>query len=635
MHKFEVLQKCKENLTKADSVINDSEINHIIKIMTKPLIGRIREIEKICSVDKYNMCFIGEVGVGKSTAIANLLGLIDKEKLSVGSKLTELPLLKTAEGRTTLCETEICFTDTEITSIKIESINYSKFKDIVNDFCLKLLKKSDDIKEEVVECPSEVQRVIRNMSGFPIRDRENQEEFVKKVLADEFREDVELYKMAQMAILKEIKYENRTRTEIICPETLNIEAWIKSAVFNVNDGKMSDVPYPSKISIILNTKDLDISIPSFIEKIRDTRGIDGSGVREDINEICKDICNISIICDGIKDYGNIVSEGFLKNQFIIQNKDLKYRNFVMGLEQGAQLSKVNDADGRESGKDIKKEEALNNWNFVCLDEHNMLFYNSYLGVKYDSEELKIIEIDIDKYNIERESLLKNIESKINFMYEEYSRELSDINQKLNIFSRNVVEDFHKKKLTELRLTVETQLQALTDNFDLFFKRLEDDIKNKTLPGYIRGSINRKGIYDNYNFYAQAKNISYEEFEKTTSSPLFYLERECERLFNNQDMMEEALELAIKYKINELYNNFRDKNASDYEEIVKAKIGNDSVWSLMSGYWGDKIVGYKYRDRVADTLLHCVKEKKTLEEIIDKKNTYNFFTNLSKFLNIEV
>lgn len=94
MHKYEVLEKCNENLLKANEILNNENIDAIIKIMTNPLINRISTIKEICSVEKYNLCFIGSVGVGKSTAITNLLGLIDQEQLLEGHKLMDIPLLK-------------------------------------------------------------------------------------------------------------------------------------------------------------------------------------------------------------------------------------------------------------------------------------------------------------------------------------------------------------------------------------------------------------------------------------------------------------------------------------------------------------------------------------------------------------
>jgi hypothetical protein len=636
MQRYEVLEKCKENLLKANEIIESEKINPIVKAMTKPLISRINRIEEICAVEKYNLCFIGTVGVGKSTAIANLLGLVDEKKIAKGYKLIEIPLLKTGEGRTTLCETKICYTNEFATNIQVQGLEYNEFKSLVEEFCLAVLKSSNSDNDEKIKCSNEVQRAIRNMSGFPKNDEQKQIQYVKEILQDEYSEEKEFKSLVKSAILKKIDYRSRTQSTFIYDNQESIEDWMKKTSSRLNDGEIEEAPYPAKIILTINAENLKVKVPEFIEVIRDTRGIDGDAVREDIIEICKDIHNFCVICDDIKNYGNIACEGFLKNQFILKNKDLKYRNFVMGIEQGTQLSKVNEADGRENGKDLKKEEALSNWKNknICLDEENMFFYNSFYGVKYESDEQEILDVDLTKYTNERNSVLKNIENKLIDMYDDYSGELGDINRQLNIFYKNNINDLHKHKLMDIRLSVESCLSDLKNNYNLFFERLENEVRYVTSASAIRASVNRNGMYYNYNLYVQAKDVSFEEFDETCKKPLYYIEKELSKQFDDKDIMEEALQKAIKYKLSELFNKYREKNANDYYSILMDNILQDNCWPVMQNFWGNKIKGLKYRDRIADVLFKVIKDKNVLKSIIEKENTYNFFNELHLFMNLQ-
>ena len=633
MGRLEVLDKCKENIYKANEIIGNEQINPIVKIMTKPLITRINQIEQICSVEKYNLCFIGKVGVGKSTAISSLLGIIDQSKMKNECVLTEIPLLKTAEGRTTLCETIIYYDEQSDSNITIEKLEYNKFKELIDEYCMSLLKKTKDNSEEKIECPSEVRRVIRNMSKLPQKlNEEKQLQYLKDTLGDEYDENDSNSTLLKKAILKNINYEKRNKDKFVFDKKKSIQNWLKDIFSQLNDGEIEDAPYPSKIIITINRNDFNVKIPNFINSVQDTRGIDGEGVREDIIKACNDISNICIICDSIHDYGNMASEGFLKNQFIRSNKDLKYRNLVMGLEQGGQLKRVNDADGRENGKDIKKEEALAKWKDICLDEDNMLFYNAFFGISYDSEEQIISKIDIHRYDDERNSVMKNIENKIDNMYEEYSKELADINHQLNIFQKNDIENSHKQKISDIREIIYDCSRELKNEYNLLIEHLDNQIRNNINASTIRGCVNREGLYDNYNIYVQGKDISFEEFDNTCKTPIYHIEKQLTKVFDTQDMMEDALQTAIKYQMNILFKTYRDKNANDYYDALFNNIYTDPSWSDMKSFWGNSIRGYKYRDRVTDVLLKVIKEKQVVKYIIEKKNTYCFFTELAEFIN---
>lgn len=634
MHKYEVLEKCNENLLKANEILKNENIDAIIKIMTNPLMNRISTIKEICSVEKYNLCFIGSVGVGKSTAITNLLGLIDQEQLLEGHKLMDIPLLKTGEGRTTLCETVISFVEDKPSSIDIDALSYDDFKELVDNFCLISIKSIETSSDEKIKCSNEIQRAIRNMSQFPKNNDEKQLEYVQKELGSEYNNEKDFLTQVKNAILKKIDYHNRVQTHYTYDNKESIEKWIKTISAKLNDGEISSAPYPAKLFLTLNKNDFKVSIPSFINRVHDTRGIDGEAVREDIINFCKDINNFCIICDDIKNYGNIISESFLRNQFIPKNKDLKYRNFVMGIEQNAQLKKVNEATGRESGKDLKKDEAENMWkNKVCLDRDNMFFYNSFYGIKYDSDEQEIISVEKDAYEKEKEAVVRNIENQLYKMYENYSNELADINHQLSIFGKNNIEETHKIKLAEIRTSITDCLIKLQSNHNIFNERLENEVRHSIHAGTIRASVNQNGKYYNYNIYDQAKDVSYEEFDKTCKEPLFYIDKEFSRIFDDSDMMEDALHKAIKYKTDELFTKYREKNASDYHDILEENIYNEQCWNIMAQFWGNKIPGIKYRDRVADLLFRTIKDNNVLPKIIQNKNTNKFFEDLSLFIDI--
>ena len=402
MQRNEIIRKCDEILSVINGINTDTNKHLLVKKAAESLMKRVDKIKEICNVEKYNICFIGKAGIGKSTAISHLLGLVDEEELKEQGEIDKIPLLKTASGKTTLCATEIRMFDRVGVEIEIKPLEEEEFNNIVEEFCGSILQ--DSKTEEKINCPSEVKRAISNMAGLKCsknwdENKEEYEVYIKEALGKEMNEEDKLQDLLE-AVLKKIDYKNR-KNIILKSEGETLKRWLKETLVAINDGKSSDVPYPDKIIIKLNRK--EFGLPLYMNGIFDTRGLDGEVAREDISQIIDDINNFCIICDEIATYGNRLASSPLKEKYPIQERDLKYRTIVMGLERGYELKSVNGATGRESGKDIKKDEAIDKWNSekVGLDKINMLFYNPLFGLRNDGK--LVIEKNGD-YEEEREHI---------------------------------------------------------------------------------------------------------------------------------------------------------------------------------------------------------------------------------------
>jgi len=105
------------------------------------------------------IAFIGSLGVGKTTAICGILGLVDEKGGSA---------LSTSSGRTTLCEVEIRKGDN--TRILIFPCSQDETRSYLRDFVDVLRMRHEgraDDDNDPVSMSSEVERCVRNMIGFP------------------------------------------------------------------------------------------------------------------------------------------------------------------------------------------------------------------------------------------------------------------------------------------------------------------------------------------------------------------------------------------------------------------------------------------------------------------------------------
>lgn len=238
----EVLEQCRRAIELADDLLKDENKRGIVHELARNIKKRAGAIEEKCSAEKFNLYFNGEVGVGKSTAICHLTGLVDKNCLKEGGKIDGLPLLKTASGRTTVCETRIAPTEGP-SRIEITKLPEEEFRVYVSEFC----DKFDDPKTEI---PSEVMRVICNMSGFPWQGgRPKMEESdITDYLEKSGAEGLDITKENLFAVIsRNINYVNRNLMEIRFSEG-RFEDWLRELMIKINDGKIPEVPFPEQIS---------------------------------------------------------------------------------------------------------------------------------------------------------------------------------------------------------------------------------------------------------------------------------------------------------------------------------------------------------------------------------------------------
>lgn len=636
MGRENILIKCEENIETVCGLTNNSSINPIIKIMIEPIKERIDRINEICQVDKYTLTFIGPIGVGKSTAISNLIGLIDESILKTYQQsehtLQDIPLLKTAEGRTTLCETVITLSDSDSCSVKIDALPLQEFELLIEQFCLYIDKQS--CNDEKSECPIEIRRVITNMAKIPNNISDSQ--VMTNYINQTFDQNAEKTYTLKDAIIKNINYSERKVLSVAFNfnnEQGDISTWLKKTMSEINNGENDLMPFPKKIDINISKASISQELPEYIVAIQDTRGMDQIAVRDDILDCCYDLSKICIICDSITSYGNIISNTFLKNHYILQNSDLKHRCILLGLEKGAQLKKANGASGRETGKDIKKREALDLWNnTLCLENENLSFYNSFLGISYDQDE-NINGFDKQKYELEKSNVFNNIKQLNTNMYEAYNYELKEIYEQLITFSKNEVNDEQKKKLCELKAIVVSCKKDLTIVYDKCLKSLESEVRKQVNASCLRASVSRNGEYYNYNIYSNIANFCFSEFDNSCQKHLYYIVKTVSELLDNSIEIEKALKIALKLQIENLYRKFRDKDSQDFKNIMKQNLQMDPVWKEMSTYWGDGKSTKKYRDRIADELFEKIKNKNISQAIYSQKNALIFFDELSNFLTI--
>lgn len=244
----------------------------------------------------HQIAFIGEVGVGKSTAISFLYGLLDPT--SAASDLRERVVLETGGGRTTLCEVNI--RRGPGFGIVVQAQSDEEMRNLVSDFCAATwLRRSggDGQKNDSVNVSEEVQRALRNMSGLTVRrERDAMGQTNSLDQAAELASQCATEEEFRARVIELMKFELRTRREIWIEDGVAKTAMqqLRKVFRDINNGRLSDVPLPGSIDLLI--PGFGSEVPGLAVSAVDTKGLDEVVVRADLDARLKDTRAHVVLC---------------------------------------------------------------------------------------------------------------------------------------------------------------------------------------------------------------------------------------------------------------------------------------------------------------------------------------------------
>ncbi|ACD52961.1 hypothetical protein ST12_06235 [Clostridium botulinum] len=639
-----VLKKVMEDIKDMES----DQLPEIIHNLIKPYNNRLQTIEKIAQLSKFNLNFIGEVGVGKTTFLSHLLGLVDE--LNKNENIDDITLLKTGIGRTTLCETIIKQVN-ETTNITIEGMNIEEFNGIVDDFADSILSINN-----VNILSEELKVALLNMSKFPVElskienEKLKEEKLDKKEFADKRKQMIlkkqihYIYNEAEeheldkfniekdkliKSIHKNIDYINRTKSKVFFDSKDNFKEWLKKNFESINAGKLEECPFPKRIVININKDDFNLNLPDNIASVVDSKGMDGIGVREDIIKSVFSIDNIIVICDRIESYGNILNRDWLKSS-LTRNEDINHKCIILGLEREEELGDEERFYNME-----KKERQIIGQNQLLFEmtkitNNNLYFADSMHGLGIMKK--KIMEIQEEEYKNELLNFKDKINSIIKEMYNSLTLEVKEIRNQLEALRENKLDDKMINKLSKCKTEIKKYINDLNNERDYTYNDLENRLKEFHV-GVVRGSVNRNGSYSNCNIYSESSQLGINILEELNKDKIYAFKKFIDNteIFDRNNQIEKTIFNSINYKLEQEYISIKNRIAQDYSNLLEQGISQSSIWNVMYYFWGDH--KGSYRERVINTIMNEIDRSK-INQILDKKNyKEKLFKSIFEFINI--
>lgn len=518
---------------------------------------------------EHTVAFIGSVGVGKTSAICKLLNLQKDNE----------PLLKTGSGRTTVCEVEI--QEGESLGILVQPYAEEELFSYLDEFSYHIAGNRD--KATDFELSSEIERALRNMLGLKIKRKKDESGKIQRI-----DPAVDLYKKMScrdefyQKIKTLIKLEDRLITEIVSkPE--NGEEWLSGEFLKINNGLNKNISLPKKIIIKINRKLMDSDINL---SVIDTKGVDQTANREDIDFQLKNPRNISILCTKFNDAPDKVTETLLthmKNSGLIDY--IKERVIILVLDRDGEAENIADLDepDLEEGRYIREEQIQKDLEYS----------------------LKINNVDIIFFNSKKDNgryLLNEINNKLTKLRNTHLNRLDLISDAVDSIEETANTQLAKDAEDAVKKSVLAWISKANKKRVLFKKKflaLSQEIQSKsTHASSLRGSVNRSGVWHTFDYYLTLRNTY--RYQAVASFDL--LRTELIAILDNMESQDRyhyslplisQIKITAKKRLEEIYIS----SSELADKKFKSNLFMDTTfWKSLQSEWGQ---GAGYKKRIAN------------------------------------
>lgn len=285
----EALKAVDDALQMLDRFENSDQFDPILQDPLAKLRNRILLETDFVRHMEHGLAFIGDIGVGKTTALSFVMNLITQDK--AGKRQSVFP---TGSGRTTVCEVAIKIAPAY--GIAVDSFSEEEIRRLVSDLVLGL-------KTGKTGLPSELARVIRNMADLrevTVRARDGAG---KPKLIDRMKELVDCYEDIDRAVaevISRMKLESRTEAQMILSENTegSIE-WLATNISKINYGQHPGFSVPQRITVLLPLKALRET--PYLLSVIDTKGVEGTTQRPDLKAQIDDPRTVTVLCAKFSD----------------------------------------------------------------------------------------------------------------------------------------------------------------------------------------------------------------------------------------------------------------------------------------------------------------------------------------------
>lgn len=361
----QLLWEAEEALQNIEELSARPDIRNVFVKRLEEFRDELKRATSLVLGTEHSVAFVGNIGVGKSTAICRVADLeVQKER-------TLVPMLEVGGGGVTICEVHLV--QGPQYGLIVEPMGENEIRREVLEFTDFLMPSSETRQEEETGdldshgTSKEIERAIRNMSGLTKSVRRETKPDGKRVRvtvdsAKKLAEDSADSDALAVEILARMELQKRTRRELWYSESSSEEPllWLQKNFAQVNNGRHPEFSIPERIEITVPQQILEEESLSI--RIIDTKGIDRTAERRDLEEHFSAPNTIVVLCSSFNDAPSTSVQKLLERAKEGQFANLETKTTVLALPRPNEALAVKDDAGFsvetvEDGYDLKGDQA--------------------------------------------------------------------------------------------------------------------------------------------------------------------------------------------------------------------------------------------------------------------------------------
>ena len=596
------LEATEDILEEIDEFLRDDEhpwpLRRLIEGHRKSLLRKAHFLGLL----EHNVAFIGDIGVGKSTAISFVFDLLLPP--SIKARPAERPILETGAGRTTICEVHVK-TGPEF-GLSLLPMSNNELLHIVADFCTAKWStySGNHQGEERGMVSRELERAIRNMSGLL---RSSKIIDGKRVYHDPIHDLIDTCSNEdefRARLLKCIALENRTQRELWYDKSTQKDPieWITETFKAVNNGRLEDVSLPKSIDLLIpnfgkNFGELEITVI-------DTKGVDDVSIREDLDRRLKDPRTAVILCSRFNDAPGATAQSLLKHmqETFAEPVDTGKVSILTLPRTGEALEAKNDAGEQVLSDDEGYEEKK-------------------MQVDMDLEGRGLSGIPVIFYNVETDSpeqTRSQLLCQLHQMRKNAEKTLSDLGEAVQDIIKNHEEKAINASIEEVAERLNNFFRGnkeLGEREKLPYGAVIEHVKDVRYASTLWASTRRDGEYAGFNIIHLIGVGSAQDAYQRSQRWFNSLEDHLKALKADPGLALAARSIdQIAASAAEAKREFLGATQRWGVEVYRRPLVQASVWKDCVDEWG-KGPGFKYR--IAGHLESWFREKTDLKERLEE------------------